>query len=150
MLVVFRQHIGVCISLSSTMASKSSSTGNKQFQKKTPNKSGLTPVRPNKSPGNGMKLRSGLTPVRPEILHGQQQPSKSPFKSPGSGLKKKSGLTPVRPGMQGSAKKSFNLSTDQHQQQKLKSGLLPIKPGINIHNTHAHNKLQKCTVNWCK
>nr|SVE88332.1 EOG090X0FS7 [Daphnia similis] len=36
-------------------------------QNKTPNKSGLTPIRPTKSPGNGMKLKSGLTPEEDSV-----------------------------------------------------------------------------------
>lgn len=61
-------------------------------QNKTPNKSGLTPVRPTKSPGTGMKLKSGLTPIKPGVQQGQ---SKSPFvQKP----KLKSGLLPIKPG----------------------------------------------------
>lgn len=60
-------------------------------QNKTPNKSGLTPIRPTKSPGTGMKHKSGLTPVRPGVSQGA---SKSPFiQRP----KLKSGLLPIKP-----------------------------------------------------
>lgn len=85
-------------------------------QNKTPNKSGLTPIRPTKSPGNGARQKSGLTPIRP-VTHSQGGSSKSP----GSGLKLKSGLTPVRPEAS-QTKGSFS------HKPKLKCGLLPIKP----------------------
>lgn len=65
-----------------------------QRQNKTPNKSGLTPVRPTKSPGPGGKLKSGLTPIKPS---GQNNvPPKSPFQK--DRIKLKSGLAPLRPG----------------------------------------------------
>lgn len=60
-------------------------------QNKTPNKSGLTPIRPGKSPGTGMKLKSGLTPVRPG---GPKLQSTSPFCFE---RKLKSGLLPIKP-----------------------------------------------------
>lgn len=80
-------------------ASESVSSGRKRdvndpaspSQNKTPNKSGLTPVRPTKSPGTGMKLKSGLTPVRPGVSQGL---ANSPFcQKP----KLKSGLLPIKP-----------------------------------------------------
>lgn len=102
---------------------------NQPTEKKTPSKSGLIPIRPNKSPGNGIRFLSGLTPLRPETQEGNF--AKSPFRSPGSGLKHKSGLTPVRPGLSQSLSKSpFQIHT--HCPVKLKSGLLPIKPSINM------------------
>lgn len=57
--------------------------------KRTPNKSGLTPIHPRKSPGTGMKHKSGLTPIHPGA-HGR---SKSPFFT----KPLKSGLLPIRP-----------------------------------------------------
>jgi hypothetical protein len=51
----------------------------------------LTPIRPTKSPGTGMKHKSGLTPVRPGVSQGA---SKSPFTQRS---KLKSGLLPIKP-----------------------------------------------------
>ncbi|KAI9557501.1 hypothetical protein GHT06_017329 [Daphnia sinensis] len=87
---------------------------------KTPNKSGLTPIRPTKSPGNGMKLKSGLTPVRPGVSQG---PAKSPFAQK---TKLKSGLLPIKPNLQTQQVDEFNCSTFIARR---KSGLKPIKPG---------------------
>ncbi|XP_057366475.1 uncharacterized protein LOC130687343 [Daphnia carinata] len=89
-------------------------------QNKTPNKSGLTPIRPTKSPGTGMKLKSGLTPVRPGVSQG---PAKSPFSQK---PKLKSGLQPIKPNVQTQQVDEFNCSTFIARR---KSGLKPIKPG---------------------
>lgn len=78
------------------------------YSDKTPNKSGLTPIRPGKSPGTEMKHKSGLTPVRPGV------PQETRLKS---------GLTPIRPSCGQNQAKSNNC-----QKPKLRSGLLPIKP----------------------
>lgn len=89
-------------------------------QNKTPNKSGLTPIRPTKSPGTGMKLKSGLTPVRPGVSQG---PAKSPFSQK---PKLKSGLQPIKPSVQTQQVDEFDCSTFIARR---KSGLKPIKPG---------------------
>ena len=103
---------------------KPSTTGsacytNSSSEYKTSNKSGLTPIRPTKSPATNTKLKSGLTPTRPGF---DRSLGKSP--NPGNKQKLKSGLTPTRPGFGNVGKSPF-----PGEKQKLKSGLQPIKPG---------------------
>ena len=90
---------------------------------KPPNKSGLTPIRPAKSPGTEMKNKSGLTPVRPGASSLGQ--SKSPYTF-AQKPKQKSGLTPIRPDC--NAQKQSKSPFNNFQKPKQKSGLLPIKP----------------------
>lgn len=54
---------------------------------KTPNKSGLTPIRPDRSPHRRLRQKSGLNPVKPDSV---KSTLKSPFFFTGS---KKIGAT---------------------------------------------------------
>lgn len=112
--------------------------------KRTPNKSGLTPIHPRKSPGTGMKNKSGLTPIHPGA-HGR---SKSPFFT----KPLKSGLLPIRPSNVGlffnilnyqinsklflkkinRLRRQFQILTTLHLFQDVEEGNLVLNPGNQV------------------
>jgi len=123
-------------------------SGSEIVTTKTPNKSGLTPIRPDKSPHARLRHRSGLNPLKPDYINAS---SKSPYifnsskkidpealnrsgitpirpdRSPRLRHRYRSGLTPIRPdNIKGTSKSPFS----NNSSIKMKSGLLPIKPEV--------------------
>jgi len=101
-------------------------SGPRKLDPEVLNRSGITPVRPDRSPCRRLRYKSGLTPIKPDNIKGT---SKSPF-SHTQTVKMKSGLLPIKPEVTKQAVQSEFIGSSFASRRK--SGLKPIRPGGNF------------------